>query len=110
MKSITLGKGVERIEDTIKGKNMTGIYLPRNLKFFGALGNSWNTNTTIFYEGTKEDFLNITTKSYGQTVTVKNVLDNYFSGDVYTPYCHVYLKCNKIFDRSNYFDTMREWQ
>ena len=110
MKSITLGKGVERIEDTIKGKNMTEIYLPRKLKFFGGFGSSWNADTTIFYEGTKEDFLNITTRSYNQAVTVKSLLDKYYSGDVYTPYCNVYLECDNIFDESNYFDTMREWQ
>lgn len=110
MQSITLGKGVERIEDDITGKNMTGIYLPRTLKFFGRLGSSWNTDTTIFYEGTKEEFRNITTKHYNQTVTVEHVFDQYFSGNVYSPYCHVYLECAKIFDRTNYFDTMREWQ
>ena len=110
MKSIVLGKGVERIEDKITGKNMTGIYIPRTLKYFGTLGSTWNTNTTIFYEGTKEEFLNITTRSYNQTVTVKKVLDSYFSGDVYSPYCHVYLKCTKNFDRTNYFDMMNEWK
>lgn len=110
MKSIVLGKGVERIEDNITGKNMTGIYIPRTLKYFGGLGNSWNINTTIFYEGTKEEFLKITTKRYNQTVTVKTILDSCFSGDVYSPYCHAYLNCTKIFDRTNYFDMMRECQ
>ncbi|MBQ7331331.1 MAG: hypothetical protein IJW94_06035 [Oscillospiraceae bacterium] len=110
MWSITLGKGVERIESGISGKNLTGIYLPRSVKYFGSFGSSWKPNTKIYYEGTKEEFLQINTMYYNQTVTLEDFFDAYYSKDVYSPWCRVYLNCTKVFDSSNYFDTLKEWK
>ena len=110
MKYITLGKGVEYIEYGVTGKDMTGIYFPKTLKYIGSLESTLDRDTVIFYEGTKEEFLNIKTRSYNQTETIKDLFDRYFSGNVYSPYCHVYLECSEIFDRTNYYDTMNEWK
>ena len=109
MRSITLGKGVEYIEDDIKGKNMAAIYLPKTLKYFGRLGNAWDNHTIIFYEGTKEEFLNIQTERLCHTVTIEDILEQYYSSEVYSPYCYVFLECTKLFDETNYFDMMSEW-
>lgn len=110
MRSITLGQGVERIQEAITGKNMTGIYLPKTLKYFGAFAKSWDSDTIIYYEGTKEEFLNITTRYYNQTVTLNEFFERYYSCDVYSPWCHVYVNCTKISDTRNYFDTMKQYK
>lgn len=106
MQSITLGKGVERIEEKITGKNMTGIYLPKTLKYFGGLGSSWKTDTVIYFEGTKEQFLNIQTRYYNKTTTLNNLFDSVYKNGRTSPYCQVFVNCKKIFDTTEKYNTM----
>lgn len=112
MTSLSLGSGVTWVDafGIRTQKHMTGIYLPRSLKYFGPIGHSWAGDTAIFYAGSKQEFLSLTTTLYNQSATLKDVLDFYFSGDVYSPYFHAYMNAKQLGDRHDYFDMMREWK
>ncbi|MBQ4613179.1 MAG: hypothetical protein IJB26_06530, partial [Clostridia bacterium] len=108
MKTLVVGKGVERIEGTITDKNTKALYLPRTLKYFEPIGSSWYSDTTIYFEGTKAEFLNVKTTSYNQTVAIRQVMYSWALDDM--QYCHVYLNCSKLYDRSEYFNAVKEWK
>jgi hypothetical protein len=108
--SLTLGAGVEWVGG-ISG-SLKSVYLPKSVKFFGAWDN--RVETVYFYAGSKAEFLAIktwtTNNGFNVTVTVKEFLKKYFSGDnVYSPRMHVYLNAKKVDDRSEYFNTMNEF-
>ena len=108
MKTLVVGKGVERIEGTITDKNTKALYLPRTLKYFEPIGSSWYSDTTIYFEGTKAEFLNVKTTSYNQTVAIRQVMYSWALDGM--QYCHVYLNCSKLYDRSEYFNAVKEWK
>ncbi len=110
MTSFTVGKGVERIEGTISGPNLRNLYLPKSLKYLGGFGSTWDLSVTIFYEGTREEFLKISTKQYNRTVTIRDVFNGWYTEYVPSVFCHVYVNCSGVLDHHDYYDTYSEFK
>lgn len=110
-KSFTLGNGIERVDGIISGQNLNAIYIPRSLKYYSSFGSTFrDENIKIFYEGTKEEFLNIKIATHPGTSTVGEYLKNFFTQNGYPPHSYVYLNCSEVYDRSDFFNMPKEWR
>lgn len=99
-KSVIFGSGVERIEGPLNTSKWSSVYLPRSLKHMQWFGSEWRAETTIYYEGSKSEFLSITTISRNTTETFKEVIQSCAEAG-YT-YCHTYLNASGIGDMDEY--------
>ena len=109
VKSLVFGAGVERIEGQLNTKNLTSVYLPKSLKFFETFGSVWKPAATIYYEGSKNDFLKIQTVSYNRIETFRDTLEEWKNSDIGGDYCYVYLNASEIGDTDEYFDQSLEF-
>ena len=111
--TLILGKGVESIKGRIYvGENLQNVYLPKSLKYFQYFGSGWDVfNTSIYYEGSKEEFLSIKRMVDNEKMTIKDYLQTVHANDVsFSIWRLVYVNASKVGDTKQYFDLHQAWK
>ncbi len=109
IEKLVYGNGVEYIYAMPNNKNTKEIFLPRAVEYIGNSSNTLESGTEIFYQGTREEFLNITILYGGNAVTMREYLNRSYSQGKYPRLLYVYVNASEVGDKTDLFDTLAEW-
>lgn len=109
VEKLVYGNGVEYIHCIPNHKNLKLLYLPRAVEYIGNSSYALESGAELYYQGTREEFLNITLLRRNKTVTIREYLNEKYATQEYPRSMCVYVNASQLGDKKEAFDTLAEW-